>query len=160
VENEIEKRERLPISVSAAVFIEDEQGRLLLVQRAKERKGFKWGPPAGGLEPHEDPLAAALREVQEELNVDIELKDMLGIYTVDRGDNNSGIGFVFRGKIISGTPSPKEGEIKDFRYFTSQEIETLILNDLLYKPEYNLDGIKDWLKGRSFPLDVVKQLIN
>lgn len=36
-----EKRERLPVSVSSAVFIEDEQGRLLLLQQTAERKGHR-----------------------------------------------------------------------------------------------------------------------
>lgn len=159
MEKETEKKERLPVSVSSAVFIEDEQGRLLLVQQAAERKEYKWGPPAGGLEPHEDPIDAALREVREELNVDVELLNILGIYSVDRGEKASGIGFVFRGKIISGTIYPKEGEINSFRFYSPQEIEKLIKDGLIYKPEYNLDGIKDWLKGVSFPLGVIKNLV-
>ena len=156
MENAIEKKERLSVSVSSAVFIEDEQGRLLLVQQAAERKRHKWGPPAGGLEPHENPISAALREVKEELNVDIELIDLLGIYSVDRGEKASGLGFVFRGKIICGTIIPREGEINSFRFCSIQEIEDLILNDQIYKPEYNLDGIRDWIENVSYPLDVLK----
>ncbi len=156
MENAIEKKERLTVSVSSAVFIEDEQGRLLLVQQAAERKGCKWGPPAGGIEPHENPIDAALREVKEELDIDIELINLLGIYSVDRGEKASGLGFVFRGKIISGKINPKEGEINSFRFYSPQEIEDLIINDQIYKPEYNLDGIRDWTKGVSFPLEVLR----
>lgn len=152
------KRERLPVSVSSAVFIEDDQGRLLLLQQAAERKGHRWGPPAGGMEAHEDPMMAAKREAEEEIGVSVELKDVVGIYIVDRGDNAAGIGFVFRGEIISGAITPKKGEIMDFRFFTPNEIEELIEADMLYKPEYSLVGIRDWIEGKSFALELIKVL--
>jgi len=34
----------------------------------------------------------------------------------------------------------------------------LVAQDMLYKPEYNLSGIQDWLSGRSYPLDAIKRL--
>ncbi|MCR4326578.1 MAG: NUDIX hydrolase, partial [Candidatus Roizmanbacteria bacterium] len=87
-----ERRERLPTSVSSAIFIEDEHNRLLFLQQASESKGHRWGPPAGGIEAHEDPIKAALREVREEIGVEVNLIDLIGIYTADRGDNATGIG--------------------------------------------------------------------
>ena len=154
-----ERRERLPVSVSSAVFIEDEQGRLLLLQQASERKGFRWGPPAGGLEAHEDPIIGALRETREEIGVEVELSNLIGIYSVDRGDTSTGIGFVFRGNIVQGEIVLREGEISNARFFNPEEIKQLISEDMLYKPEYNLSGIEDWLNGQSFPLEVVRPLI-
>jgi len=158
MEKEIEKKERLPVSVSSAVFIEDGQRRLLLLQQAAERKGHRWGPPAGGMEAHENPVMAALREVKEEIGVDVELVDLIGIYTIDRGDASSGIGFAFRGKVVSGQITPRQDEIVNFRFFSSTEIKELITSDMLYKPEYNLDGIKDWIEGKSYSLEVIKHL--
>jgi len=154
-----ERQERLPVSVSSAVFIEDEQGRLLLLQQASERKGFRWGPPAGGLEAHEDPIMGALRETREEIGVEAELIDLIGIYSVDRGDKATGIGFVFRGKIKEGEIALREGEIKDARFFAPDEIKQLISGDMLYKPEYNLSGVEDWLNGQSFPVEAVRPLV-
>lgn len=156
MEKEAEKRERLPVSVSSAVFIEDEQGRLLLLQQASERKGYRWGLPAGGMEPHEDPIMIAVREAKEEIGVGVELTDLIGVYTVDRGDKASGIGFAFRGKIISGQITLQEEEIKDYRFFSLSEIASLVAKDLLYKPEYNLNCIRDWADGESYPLEAVK----
>jgi len=155
-----ERRERLPVSVSAAVFIEDGQGRLLLLQQAAEWKDRKWGPPAGGMDAHESPIDTVLREATEEIGVEIELVDVVGIYIADRGDKATGLAFVFRGKIVSGEIKPREGEIADYRFFTPDEIEKLIAEGSLYKPEYNLVSIKDWLDGRSYPLDVVSPLSN
>ena len=155
---ETEKRERLPVSVSSAVFIEDKQGRLLLLRQAAEIKGHRWGPPAGGMESHENPITTILRETKEEIGAEIELIDLVGIYTVDRGNKATGVGFVFRGKITSDKITPKEGEIMNFKFFSPQEIKELIENNLLYKPEYNLISIKDYSAGQSFPLGVIKRL--
>lgn len=153
-----ERRERLPVSVSSAVFIEDEQGRLLLLQQASERKKFRWGPPGGGLESHEDPMMCALREVREEIGAEAELTNLIGIYSIDKGDNTTGIGFVFRGRIAEGEIVLNEGEIKDARFFAPDEIRQLILEDMLYKPEYNLLAIEDWFNGQSFPIEAIRSL--
>lgn len=155
----IEKGERLPVSVSSSVFIEDGEGRLLLLQQQAERKGKRWGPPAGGMHPHEDPRMTAIRETKEEIGVEVELTDLVGIYTADRGDNKSGLAFVFRAKIIDGKISPAKDEISDYNFFTPEEIEQLIKEDKLYKPEYNIVSIRDWLNGNSFPLDVVPNYV-
>lgn len=155
---ELENQERLPVSVSSAVFIEDGQGKLLLLQQAAERKGHRWGPPAGGMEAHENPMMAAHRETEEEIGVDVKLKDLVGIYVVDRGDHATGIGFVFRGQIASGEIAPRKKEIMNSRFFSPEEIEELIETDMLYKPEYNLPGIRDWIEGKSFALEVIRAL--
>ncbi len=154
----VEKRERLPVSVSSAVFIEDEKGRLLLLKQAAKRKGGKWGPPAGGMHAHENPIMTAQREVKEEIGVDVELVSILGIYTIDRGNNAFGIGFVFRGKIENEEIQIAEGEITDYRFFTPSEIEQLVSENMLYKPKYNMSGIKDWLEKHSYPLEIIKPL--
>lgn len=152
---EIEKK-RLPVSVSAAVYIEDEEGRLLLLQQEAESKGRKWGPPAGGMEAHEDPVMCAIREAEEEIGVKVELSDLIGIYIADRGDSATGLAFAFRGKIIDGQINPLKGEISAFGYFTPDEVEDLAKQDLLYKPEYNVPAFKDFLVGKSYPLSLIR----
>lgn len=157
--NNSPERKRLPVSVSSAVFIEDKQGRLLLLQQASENKGHRWGPPAGGIEAHENPVMGALREAREEIGVEVQLIDLVGIYTIDRGSKELGIGFAFRGLITLGDMVLGKGEITDARYFTPDEIRELIATDMLYKPEYNLTSINDWLHGQSYPLEVVQPII-
>lgn len=159
IEGAAERKHRLPVSVSAAVFIEDEQGRLLLLQQDSEAKGNKWGPPAGGMKPHEDPAQTARRETKEEIGVEVELTGLIGIYTADRGDARSSLAFVFRGRVVSGKIILAEGEIKDWGYFDREGIEKIISQGLLYKPEYNLVGIEDWRRGNNFELAAMKGLI-
>lgn len=55
------------ISVGVGVLIQDESGRVLLQKRGDD--GL-WGTPGGGLEPGEDFLTAARRELWEETGLD------------------------------------------------------------------------------------------
>lgn len=151
------KRERLPVSVSAAVFIEDKKGRLLLLQQAAKWKGQKWGPPAGGMHPFENPIETALRETEEEIGVKVKLTGLVGIYTVKWGPKKTSVGFVFRGELKKGKIKLKTGEIKNAQYFTPNQAHQLIADDLIYKPEYNIQGIKDWLSGINFPFKIIRQ---
>lgn len=152
-------RTRLPVSVTAAVHISDNKGKLLLLQQAKNPQKGKWGPPAGGMNAHENPMATAQRETKEEIGVNVNLIDLIGIYTIDRGDKASGVGFAFRGKLVSTNISVKKDEISDYKYFTVEEVETLIKERQIYKPEYVLPVLKDWIKGVSYPLELMKPII-
>jgi len=60
--------------------------------------------------------------------------------------------------IISGEITLQEDEIIDSRFFSPEEIRDLIEEGMLYKPEYNLAGIQDWIEGKSFALEVIKSL--
>jgi 8-oxo-dGTP pyrophosphatase MutT (NUDIX family) len=153
------ERKKLPVSVSAAVLLTNDKGELLLLQQAAISKGFKWGPPAGRIHPFEDPLMCVKRETKEEIGASIELQRLVGVYTVKRGEDASGIGFVFAGTIIDGEISPAKGEIMNYRFFSRRELEELIKSDKLYKPEYNILGIKDWLSGKTYSLEGIKPLV-
>lgn len=65
------------INVVAAV-IRDENGRILITQRnLKKAQGGLWEFPGGKIEPEETKEHAIVREIKEELDVDIEYKDYL-----------------------------------------------------------------------------------
>ena len=104
-------------------------------------------------------MTTALRETSEEIGIKLELVDLVGIYTIDRGCKATGIAFVFRGKVVSGQIKPRLGEIMNFKFFSFKEIDDIISDDLLYKPEYNLNCIKDWQEGKSYPLGIIKSPI-
>lgn len=152
-------RTRLPVSVSAAVYVSDNKGRLLLLQQAKGPPKGKWGPPAGGMVAHEVPIDTAKKKTKKELGVDVYLHNLIGIYTTDRGDKASGVGFAFRGRLVSKNISVKKDEISAYKYFTVEGVETLIEDGQIYKPEYVLPVLKDWIKGVSYPLKLIKPLI-
>lgn len=55
-------------------------GKLLLVQRAKEDEPRRWGLPGGLIELGESPLAAALRELAEETGVTARAERVIDVF--------------------------------------------------------------------------------
>lgn len=66
----------LPVAVCAAVI--EHQGKILLTQRPdnKQQGGF-WEFPGGKIEPGESPHASLIREIKEELAIDISIGPVL-----------------------------------------------------------------------------------
>lgn len=64
-------------TASAIIF---SQGKLLLVQRAREPNLGAWDFPGGFVEPNEHPLQAMVREVKEELGAKIDCIELFGVY--------------------------------------------------------------------------------
>jgi ADP-ribose pyrophosphatase YjhB (NUDIX family) len=68
--------------------ITDDDGRLLLVQRARPPAAGTWSLPGGRVERGEDDAAAVIREVREETGLDVAAGELVG--TVER-DTVAGI---------------------------------------------------------------------
>lgn len=66
------------ILVFAGGCLFDEDGKVLLQKRGDSGK---WGFPGGAIELGETPEETAVRELKEETGLDVEVKDILGIYT-------------------------------------------------------------------------------
>ncbi|HEY8351829.1 MAG TPA: NUDIX hydrolase [Sphingomonadales bacterium] len=74
------------IIVGSVVEVTDESGlsQVMLCRRAIEpRRGF-WTIPAGFMEEHETTEQGARREAREEACADIEVRDLLAIYSIPR----------------------------------------------------------------------------
>ena len=66
------------VGVAAAVF--DEQGRVLLVQRARPPRAGQWGLPGGLIDLGERLTDAVRREVYEECQIEIEVGDLVAVF--------------------------------------------------------------------------------
>lgn len=158
---DIERSKRPEVHVSSAIVIENDRKELLFVRQVSEDGSELWGPPAGGMDSHEDPIMTAKREVREEIGVGVELIDIIGIYTVIQEDDEkgkTGLGFAFRGRVNINEITPGD-EIADYGFFPATEVRKLLNTNKLYKPEYNIPAINDWFKDKSFSLKVVRSLI-
>ena len=64
--------------VAVGAFVFDHEGRVLLVERAKDPGKGLWTVPGGRLEPRETLAQAVAREVREETSLSIEISGFAG----------------------------------------------------------------------------------
>jgi 8-oxo-dGTP diphosphatase len=125
---------------AAAVLIFDTEGRVLLIREGYGRK--RYGLPGGVIEEGETPRAAALREVKEELGLDVQATDLVAVYHL-RGARGEGLRFFFRAEILHGEPVvPDTGEITGF-FWTSPSALPMPTTDTAPF------AIRDGLAGRT-----------
>lgn len=108
------------INVVAAV-IKDDSGKILITQRnLKKSQGGLWEFPGGKIEPNETKEQAIIREIKEELNIDINVKNYIDekIFTYPEKDINL---IALGCSIINGNIELLEHE--DYRWVSSSELE-------------------------------------
>jgi 8-oxo-dGTP diphosphatase len=109
------------IGVGGGTLIVNDQNETLLIKRgnkSKNESGY-WSQPGGSVEYGETVKAALLREIKEELGVDIELLAFLGYtdHTI-KEENQHWVAFNYAAKIVSGEPKNMEPhKIDDFKWF-------------------------------------------
>lgn len=74
-------KDQRPI-VGASVLVKREGGDVLLVERLNDPGRGEWALPGGKVDYGETVEHAAVREVKEETNVDVELRELLGAYNI------------------------------------------------------------------------------
>ncbi len=90
-----------PKLVAATIFELD--GGILLTQRAIEPGYGKWTFPGGFVERGERAEAAAKREALEEAGVEIEVGEIVGLYSYE---DQLPVIAVFSGRVTGGEPKP------------------------------------------------------
>ena len=89
-------------------LIEDGKGRLLACRRAAgQALAGRWEFPGGKLEPGEDAAGALVRELREELGIEVETGAALGVVEHDYGDFAIRL-IPLRCRITRGEPHPHE----------------------------------------------------
>jgi ADP-ribose pyrophosphatase YjhB (NUDIX family) len=99
--------------VAVAVVLGDERG-VLLGKRKIDPGSGRWSFPAGYVNRGEVLEEAAVREVQEELSVQVELLGLVGVYST-RGDPV--VLVVYAGSILDGEPTADGHEVSEVRRF-------------------------------------------
>lgn len=99
------------LGVSAAIF--DSTGRILCVrQQAGPRK---WTTPGGRVERGESPVEALIREVSEESGYQVEIGELIGVYSNPDKDD---VVLCFATKVISREPWQPNSEIAELDFFS------------------------------------------
>ena len=89
--------------VAVVVLVADDQGRLLYIRRNHEPAMYEWSWPSGFVDAGERVEDAAAREVREETGLEVEIGDLLGVWS-QTGDQVVVIGY--RARPIGGALRP------------------------------------------------------
>ena len=122
----------------ASAIIRD-GNKIFATQRGHgEFKGY-WEFPGGKLEPGESPEQAAVREVSEELSVDIKLGELVSVIDYDYPDFHLKMHCYFA-EVVSGVLTLKEHE--DARWLTRETLNSV-----------------EWLPADTDVIEKLRQLI-
>jgi len=109
----------------AAGVVIEKDGKILLVKRTYEPYKGDWCLPAGFMEYDESPERCAIRETKEELNVDVELDGLFGVYSGKDDPRTHAVLVMYRAKIIGGKLKPGD-DAEEIEYFAKDEVPTNI----------------------------------
>ncbi|GAB3383823.1 NUDIX hydrolase [Amycolatopsis echigonensis] len=98
------------IAVAVSAFIQDEEGRILMIRRTDNDL---YAIPGGQLELGETLSQAAVREVREETGIECEISSVVGLYSnphhviaYDDGEVRQEFSICFRAIPVGGNPKP------------------------------------------------------
>jgi 8-oxo-dGTP diphosphatase len=112
---------KAPIVVVAAVLVEPERGVLLSQRRAGTHLAGAWEFPGGKVEPGEDPRAALVRELREELGIETEIGAPVEV-TFHAYSEKSVLLLFFEATRAPGSPEPRAIEVADIRWARAHEL--------------------------------------
>jgi len=111
------------IKVIGSALIKNTEGKYLALKLKKEIVGNNYVPPGGKLEENETLRDCVIREVKEELNIDIDVKGIKGI-TEEKYDDGTWTFVLFDCVIIFGEPQITElDKISEIKWVELSEIK-------------------------------------
>jgi ADP-ribose pyrophosphatase YjhB (NUDIX family) len=124
--------------VAVAVFV-TQGNKVLLVKRGMEPGRGKWALPAGFVDYGEDPREAAVREMEEETGLRVELTELMDVLPGDTPGQGATIVIVYAARALDGALNAAD-DVDEVAFFGAGEL-----------PELAFDStrlvIERWLKG-------------
>jgi ADP-ribose pyrophosphatase len=112
---------------SAVMMAVDDRKRILLVHQYRLAAGMKmWELPAGGLDPGENPLQAARRELIEETGCRARKWRKLATFYPSPGCLSEKMTIFLATELTEGEAQPMDDERIETRWFTSAEIDRML----------------------------------
>src|SRR5262249_35663076 len=109
--------------VAAAVLVE--RGRVLVTQRKTgAHLAGMWEFPGGKVEPGEDPRAALVREMREELGMDVSIGEIVDVTFHESVDAKRAGPLSFSGAArLEGPPGPRALAVAAFKWGTREDLD-------------------------------------
>ena len=148
---ELDPSSRPTVQVAAAVFFMDEFDRVLLVKPTYQEA---WNLPGGVVEAGESPGAAAVREVREEIGLDVELGALVCVDYRPPLSNGRGdaLRFVFDGGRLDAEQLDRIAlapeEIGDWRLVFIGELDSYLFPVVVDRLRSALSGHRYLEEGR------------
>jgi len=135
--------------------IVEKDGKVLLVQEAKEKCYGKWNISVGGLEPNESLTDGAIREVKEETGCDVELT---GIVCIDYGvrENKPFMAIIFSTNLMKEDIKFNKDEILDVKWYDIDEIING-MDDKLRNSKFIKPSLRNLRNGNIAPMDILNE---
>ncbi|MFI9636619.1 NUDIX hydrolase [Nocardia sp. NPDC051929] len=116
------------VKVAVSAFVRDSQGRILMIHRTDNDH---YSIPGGGLEAGETVTQALVREVKEETGIDVQVTDLIGIFSnpehviaYDDGEVRQEFSICFRADPIGGELRTSS-ESKEVRWVAPSDVSSL-----------------------------------
>lgn len=108
--------------VGADAAIVDDEGRLLLVERADDHC---WGLVSGWVEPNEHPAETVVREAREEVGLEIIVSGLVGVFARPASSAtgpHSVVSIVYRATVVGGQLRPQPHEVLSARWWSVDDV--------------------------------------
>ncbi len=112
-------------SLTTDIFIFDDDFNFILIKRKNEPYKGYWALPGGFVEYGESVETAAIREAKEETSIDVELKDLVNVYSKPNRDprrHTVTVAFTAKGDIAS---RKADSDASDIDIFSPNELDEL-----------------------------------
>lgn len=113
--------------LTADIFIYNNENEFILIKRKNEPFKGQWALPGGFVDYGETVENAAIREAKEETNIDIELKQLINVYSDPKRDSRGHtvtIAYTAQGNFEDKKAADDASDIK---IFTFNEIDNINL---------------------------------
>jgi 8-oxo-dGTP diphosphatase len=128
--------------VGAGALVETD-GRVVLIRRGVEPRAGYWCLPGGYVEADELAEAAAVREMKEETGLEIEVDDLLGVYSFGR-EPQTGVLILYSAHCIGGRLRPGD-DAREVGTFSPQELPPD--EEIAFRT--HLQALHDWRRARA-----------
>ncbi|MFC8046531.1 NUDIX hydrolase [Nocardia sp. NPDC057353] len=132
------------VKVAVSALVQDDEGRILLIRRTDNGK---YSIPGGGLEAGETVAQAVVREVREETGIEVEVTQLVGVFSdpdhviaYDDGEVRQEFSICFRADPVGGTPQ-RSSESSEVVWLSPGELSGLDIHEsILLRIQKSLEG--------------------